>query len=413
MNNMEKTERKLIIIIAAVTISLMVVILVGVKDSFRVSLNPGKELTLNREQQQLIENRDIIKIYVEKDLRYLDEEFLQDYLQSIAEPTRLKIRVVTDPGENIDGTLNVVTDRLREKADELQISAPLFQVKGGLFVSENIFRKKKLPKELDGAMAGDLLTEPQLDILSYNGSKIIVKKRNSAKATVALAAAEGMDCIVGNREAIMCELKAGGLQKKYLDTGAEFRTQNVCISSGKENAVFCELMSQCIQKADKRLLLLQAEERQGYRPIRLLDENRYGNMAILMAIISFAVFLTFFLYYQSNKNLYNELTERMNQLTASKKELKTTFNSVSYYMAELTPDGIISDINKAFLDFVDKECLGRHLLQVMDFYREDRKVLSSHLDAAREEKRFPRKKSFWEKAFWKSKFIPWMIPAGK
>lgn len=72
----------------------------------------------------------------------------------------------------------------------------------------------------------------------------------------------------------------------------------------------------------------------------------------------------------------------MNQLTASKKELSTTFDRISYYMAELDPEGFILDINQAFLHFVDRECVGRHLSTVLDFPEEGAAVLKRLLDAA-------------------------------
>ena len=62
----------------------------------------------------------------------------------------------------------------------------------------------------------------------------------------------------------------------------------------------------------------------------------------------------------------------MNKLTESKKELKTTFGSVGYCMAELSLQGRIMDINRAFYDFVPGDVANRELWEVMDFEDKDR-----------------------------------------
>ena len=101
-------------------------------------------------------------------------------------------------------------------------------------------------------------------------------------------------------------------------------------------------------------------------------ENDYGDVYALILIIFLAVLIAFFVYYQSNKNLYSELSDRMNKLTESKKELKTTFGSVGYCMAELSLQGRIMDINRAFYDFVPGDVANRELWEVMDFEDKDR-----------------------------------------
>ena len=95
--------------------------------------------------------------------------------------------------------------------------------------------------------------------------------------------------------------------------------------------------------------MVQAQEKWFGISEPLVEDSRYGDMAALLLIVFAAVFCTFFVYYQSNKNLYSELTERMKQLVASKQEMQTTFNRVSYYMAELTPEGVILDINLSLI----------------------------------------------------------------
>ena len=61
-----------------------------------------------------------------------------------------------------------------------------------------------------------------------------------------------------------------------------------------------------------------------------MKENN-EDVYMLVLIIFTSVMIAFFIYYQTNKNLYAELENRMEKLNESKKELKTTFNGCLLY----------------------------------------------------------------------------------
>lgn len=80
------------------------------------------------------------------------------------------------------------------------------------------------------------------------------------------------------------------------------------------------------------------------------------------------VFGGFFIYYLSTRNLYDELTVRMEQLTESKNEMQTTFNGVSSFMAELDRQGRVLIMNRYMresLELTTGEAAEKHICDVM------------------------------------------------
>ena len=72
----------------------------------------------------------------------------------------------------------------------------------------------------------------------------------------------------------------------------------------------------------------------------------------------------------------------MQKLTESKKELKTTFNGVNYYIAELDLEGGIQDINRAFYNAIQADIVGRKIWGVLDLDDENRQKLEDAVEAA-------------------------------
>lgn len=276
-----------------IAVGILIFVLITTKDSFRIEMGKEEPLVMNRQEKQFVENHNSITLHVDKDLHYLGIDFLQEYIQMIMNPTGLKVKLSEGNPKHMDGSIQIVTDQLRKQVGDIYFSAPVIQTSGSMFVRKELLHDRESKTILDGVMIQDYLTTHQLKTLSYNGRGISVNAVGSAKEAVTLADKEGMDCIIGNQEAIVYELRKQNLQDKFIDTDSNFRTQNVSIVTGKQKPQLAGLINQCVQKADKELLLLYAEEKHGNRPSRLLEENRYGNMAVLLSIIISAVFITF------------------------------------------------------------------------------------------------------------------------
>lgn len=336
-------------------------------DSFRIIHKQESDLNLSHSERQFAAKKKTVVLRVSEELQYLNNGFLEEYARSILEPSGLGVEIVEGGEKKADAELVIVDDDLRKEIDRIQFTTPLMQINTTLYLSEGYDASKK---NMTGVYLKDTFSEEEIKTLSYNGVPIQVKEAASVKEAVELAERESMDCILGNQTAIAAELEKLGIQQKYKDMFANFYQRNVCIMLPQESSTLYSILNQCVHSADLRLLAGQAQERWYGIVEPFVPEARYKDAAALLIIVFAAVLCTFFFYYQSNKNLYNELTERMNQLIASKQELQTTFNGVSYYMAELEPNGIILDINTAFLNYVNRECVGKYIGSALELTKE-------------------------------------------
>lgn len=371
---MRQKRKDVILIIILIAVIFAILIYSGTTDSVKIISSEKEKVTFNQRERALIREKKTITLRIDERLSYFDTGFLEDYLNSVLDVSGLRVRITDNP-KNADAALAVVDGALREQEKNMDFTSPLFQVEGSLFVRTDADTSRRL----DGICLKGMLTDEEKRALSYNGQSIRLKEADSVREVVALAEEEGADCILGDQTAVVSVLKEKGILQQYEDINTDFTKQNVCILIEATNPLLYSIVNKSIQCADRKQLMVQAQEKWFGISEPLVEDSRYGDMAALLLIVFAAVFCTFFVYYQSNKNLYSELTERMKQLVASKQEMQTTFNSVSYYMAELTPEGVILDINRAFLNYVNRECMGKDITEVLQFPRKMREELQEML----------------------------------
>ncbi len=93
------------------------------------------------------------------------------------------------------------------------------------------------------------------------------------------------------------------------------------------------------------------------------------NSGMLFIIVLASVLCVFYIFYSSNKTLYEELASRMDQIIDSKNELQATFDGISYAMVEMDLEGNIINFNKVFRKYIaDKEnvVMGKSFIHVME-----------------------------------------------
>lgn len=377
-----KNKEKLFVVILIIVILAMIIISAS-RDSFRVNVQKDIPLMLSQSEKQFIAKKDVLYIAVSEKLQYLNHEFLEEYIEDVLEQSGLKILLVDENDPKADCEIDVVTESLRKKVDHISFTTPLLQITGTMFVREQYKDQKPKGSYINGAIIKEDLVDEEKQALSYDGMRIRLVETDTLKQAVKLAMDKKVDCIIGDQTAITAALKKEGLEEQYVDLASEFYKKNVCIIMDKKEHSLYSIVNQCIQNADRPVLMHRAQEKWFGITGTFVEAERYKDMAALLVIVFAAVFCAFFFYYQSNKNLYNELTDRMNQLIASKQEMQTTFNGVSYYMAELDPEGYILDINQALLKYVNKECLGRHISTVLEVSEEHSTLISTMIAEAK------------------------------
>ncbi|MDO4545283.1 MAG: ATP-binding protein [Bacillota bacterium] len=356
---------------------IFVLVIVGIYHLFIKNSNAEEEhgnytVEFNQVEREYMSQRDSIRVYVEEDLRYLMEDgkegYLNEYLGRMLEESGLLVEPVTDRKE-ADCSLEVVTENLRDQSGEIYFTAPILQINGKLYINKNSVNNERLT----GIAMTDRLDQDRLDEITYKGKKISWSFAETGEEALEYARAEQTDLILGDKSAISIGL-AG--ETDFTGVEEDLYSYNVCIITDEEDALY-GIINKCVHGMNKTLVSYRAGEKWFAGQAPLYGENDYGEIYILILIVFAAVFMAFFIYYLSNKNLYSELTDRMNKLTESKRELRTTFDGVGHYMAELNLEGEITDINRAFYDFAETDLVNRKIWDVLDLKGKDRDKLKA------------------------------------
>jgi len=85
----------------------------------------------------------------------------------------------------------------------------------------------------------------------------------------------------------------------------------------------------------------------------LVDSDDYSNRLNIICLI-FLTALVFLLYivYEAYRVMYEEMTERVNVITANKNDLQTIYNSIFMHLIEVNEEGIIININDSACSFL-------------------------------------------------------------
>lgn len=339
------------------------------KSSINIKPQESAKIELNKSEQAYMNRYDSICIYVDKELQYLmgdgDNGFLQEYVKKVFSDAGMNVILTTDK-DAADCRLVIVTDEIRSNRD-ISCTSALFQLEGTLFLREGA----GWSEEPDGvAMSGR--TKEGKEKIKYDGNRIAFSYEDTAEKTVAAARSQGADFILGDRSAVKAVL---GGANDYSALDYDIYTENVCIITEEGNTVVYSILNKCVNAADRHVISYRASQRWlgGDGPVYMKDRNE--DVYLLILVISTAVLIVFFIYYHADKNLYDELNLRMKKLTESKKELKTTFNGVNYYLAELDLEGNIQDLNRAFYSAMKYDITGRKIWSVLDLDDENRRKL--------------------------------------
>lgn len=325
---------------------------------------------LVKSEKQYIKKHRKVTIYVPQELRHLmgngENGFLQDYMNSILKSSGME-PVFTCTQKNADCSLAVVTDELRNDSSEIDFTAPVFQMEGALLVREGADTSER-PQGIIVESRSKQIKEG----VFYNGVPIDFVKAENVCDAVAEAEKKELDFILGDRSALLQVL---GDSSHFIPSEEEIYSLNVCLVTDSESQVLGSVLNKYIHAADRHRLSYEAGQKwlAGNGPVYMKSRNEDIYMIIL--IIFTAVMIVFFIYYHTNKNLYDELNDRMEKLAESKKELKTTFNGVSYMLAELELDGRILDMNPALYNMIHREGSGGKIWEVLELDNENSDIL--------------------------------------
>lgn len=330
-------------------------------------------LEMTEAEREYVENHDEVVIYVDDSIRFMNADgngFLQEYMDDVFRNVDLDIRL-TDEEEGADGRITAVTDEDRNV--DSNYVPPLLQLDWAMYVKAD----GQLNSDLSGVIVEGYQRSEANDI-SYDGQDVDFVYADSAEEALELARAEDLDFMLAPRSAMWLALDGN---KDYLAMEDSVYSQNVCIMVD-EDSVLYTLMNKCINVTDRHTLSYEVSQKwfDGNGPVYMKENNE--DVYMLVLIIFTSVMIAFFIYYQTNKNLYAELENRMEKLNESKKELKTTFNGVSYYLAELDLNGVVLDINRYFFEAIHKNVTNSNIYDILEMDEEGRASLREMMERA-------------------------------
>jgi PAS domain S-box-containing protein len=98
------------------------------------------------------------------------------------------------------------------------------------------------------------------------------------------------------------------------------------------------------------------------------DYTRMVYAIVLIFVITFIIGL--YIAFEFYRTMHSEMKAQVELLTASEKDLQTSYDSVSMLMLEINGEGRILNTNKAFCNYSGKKrsyIIGKHLEDVLDF----------------------------------------------
>ncbi len=398
-----------------VIIITVIIMLIGAMATFSfidnsLNITERKEgrILLSQQQIELMRNLEYINVGFSDDLKYLTryneatgtyDGFLYDYMADIWGSIGKKINLVYVPqtegkegwtnlsqNEEIQCMAVLVTDNLRDNVSRISLTKPIFQVNGSMFITTAKSNEELAAQdEIRAISVAGELTDKTKKNLTYEGIKVNCIEVSSIEKAVQMALEINADCIIGNETAITDELLKYSAFDLYTNLGVSVYERNVCIAVDKSAKVFYDSINNIVNNTDLNFILKQLQGKWYGLPYSFVKEDIFKETSLILIIMIASVLCALFIYYQSNKNLYDELSVRMEQLVASQKEMDTTFNGVSYYMAELDENGHILAINKAFLRFLGtakNEMIGKSITSIDTFTAETTETLRNAIESS-------------------------------
>lgn len=167
-----------------------------------------------------------------------------------------------------------------------------------------------------------------------------------------LLKAGNYDGLLGNEMAINYYIKEENLQQEFAFIPNYMYEENLVVAT-LQGSELSNIMKIGVYYVDKNRAVPTLQSKWFGLSYDLQQSKPFGNIGILIFILCAGVAFIFYLFYFSNKSLYEELTERMELLRLSKNELQTTFDGVNYYMAEIDRNNCVTTINKAFEEYLN------------------------------------------------------------
>lgn len=302
---------------------------------------------------------------------------IRDYLNRIEDGYRIRLIYRPVLARNVESLLEsgkldaAISMRSMEMDQNLKFTMPIVKTKGVLMVKKGVKDtgngKGLTILAVEGSPCYPVLKKelPESSFLFCKDTKEMIRKATRGEG----------NALAGNEAALIHYLGQERLERNWVRASGYLYERNECLVVNGDNAVLFHILNNAVYHTDNEKVIAELQGKWTGISYPLYVENKLENLGVLLIIVFTAVLCVFLIFYQSNKSLYEELQQRMELLVESQNEMQTTFDGVTYYMAELNRDGVVTSINKALSQYLD---LKRHkavglpfvsLLQISDSER--------------------------------------------
>jgi polar amino acid transport system substrate-binding protein len=257
-----------------------------------------------------------------------------------------------------------------------KFTMPILRVKGILLV------EKGLEDSEDGSGLSILTAEgnPAYGILQKKFPRAnLILCETTKEMTEKAIRGEG-NAMAGNESALIYFLGREELERNWEAAAGYLYERNECLAVSQDNTALFEILNNVIYYSDNAEVIAGLQAKWTGISYPLYMEDKLEGLGIIIIIIFTAVLCVFFIFYQSNKSLYEELRQRMELLIESQHEMQTTFDGVTYYMAEVGRDGTVININRAFAQYLSMKrhkAAGLPFISLLQIDEDEKKKLSA------------------------------------
>ncbi|MDD2215758.1 MAG: transporter substrate-binding domain-containing protein [Eubacteriales bacterium] len=308
---------------------------------------------------------------------------LIDYIDLIGSGYNMKLRYVPILRSDLkaklsDGEIDAVLS-MQDKVLENSISftMPIVKAKGVLFMENDV----SIDESDKGKGLNILIVEgdPSIQKLKKAFPNIqFLNVKSVQEAVRRLRAGEG-NGVAGSETALIYYLGNAYISQNLIKVQGYLYEKNYCFVVSKNNKTLYEILNNAVYHMDNGQVISSLQAKWMGISYPLFLENMTKKTGIIILILFTAILCVFMIFYQSNKSLYEELQQRMELLIESQNEMQTTFDGVTYYLAEVNREGKIVDINKAlsqYLQIKRYKAIGLPLVELLSSDKDAREKLT-------------------------------------
>ena len=297
--------------------------------------------------------------------------FLVDYLKELSQELDTEIVLKPIKAENaITAINNGEIDFCElipslEKDKFYEFTYPFFRVRGiavipqdtGNIVSSNdLFNKKVAVRQ--GDYAAEFLGE-ELETVDIIFTEDVLQAYSAIKNGDA-------EALAGDEPSLMYFLNQQQLEEQFKILKKPMYEKNYVFAVDESNSMLHTLLNKGIYNLAHMNQVEELQRKWFGISISMVHENISDRITILVLILIMALSMIFYFFYASNKTLFKELEQRMEELSTSRNDLQITFDGLTHYMLVIDQSLNILNINEAFCQFINiyrTKIMGKYFME--------------------------------------------------